>query len=341
MKKISWLLFVAFFLSCAQKPDTEKFQKNRENILNVKNKVVAINFENIMLSNIVRCYLLDNYIIISDLRSSNKLIHIFDSTSFKHIVSSIDKGRGPGEIINMGYIAIDKQKNNLLVSDHGKNAVFTYNIDSLILNPSYLPSIFMEMRKKQFPSEYKYINDSLLIGKMIIVSSSGSFDEDICRINPKTGEYKPMKYSHKKIDVKRVSFDASTEDNIYVECYNYYDLMSICTLDGKLKYNIYGKYWNRQDGQKYTYYNAVAFCNDKIIALYADGKDNVYKGNNGELFVGRPTKLLVFEKNGDYVKTLDIGMKINSFCFDQTNNRLILVLDEEPQFAYLDLNELV
>jgi len=195
MKKISWLLFVAFFLSCAQKPDTEKFQKNRENILNVKNKVVAINFENIMLSNIVRCYLLDNYIIISDLRSSNKLIHIFDSTSFKHIVSSIDKGRGPGEIINMGYIAIDKQKNNLLVSDHGKNAVFTYNIDSLILNPSYLPSIFMEMRKKQFPSEYKYINDSLLIGKMIIVSSSGSFDEDICRINPKTGEYKPMKYS--------------------------------------------------------------------------------------------------------------------------------------------------
>ena len=341
MKKIYWLSIFTFFLSCVQNPNTEKHQKNRENILNVKDKVVAINFENSMFSSIVQCYLLNNYIIISDLRSSNKLIHIFDRTSFKHIISSIDKGRGPGEITNMGYIFTDEQKNSFLVSDHGKNAVFTYNIDSLILNPLYLPSVFMEMGKRQFPDEYKFINDSLLIGKMIMVSPSSSFNQEICRINPKTGEYKPMKYSHKKIDVKRVSFDASLENNIYVECYNYYDLITICTLDGELKYNIYGKYWNAQDGKKYRYYDDVAFCNDKILVLYADGKDNIYKGNNGELFVGRPTKVLVFEKNGDYVRTLDIGMKINSFCFDQMNNRLIMVTDEDPQFTYLDLKDLV
>lgn len=58
-----------------------------------------------------------------------------------------------------------------------------------------------------------------------------------------TGEIIPMKYSgHPELKRKRVSFAVSVENGIYVECYWYNDLMSICNLNGNLLYNITVRY---------------------------------------------------------------------------------------------------
>jgi len=39
---------------------------------------------------------------------------------------------------------------------------------------------------------------------------------------------------------------------------------------------------------------------------------------------------------------LEIGYKISDYCYDKTNNRIIMNLnDAEIQFAYLDLNGLI
>lgn len=49
----------------------------------------------------------------------------------------------------------------------------------------------------------------------------------------------------------------------------------------------------------------------------------------------------VFNMKGDYLKTLVVGRPINYFCYDKDNNRIIMNLDDEIQFAYLDLEGLL
>ena len=51
--------------------------------------------------------------------------------------------------------------------------------------------------------------------------------------------------------------------------------------------------------------------------------------------------LHVFNITGDYLKTLDIGRRINDLCYDEENKRIIMNLDDEYQFAYLDLEKYI
>ncbi len=153
----------------------------------------------------------------------------------------------------------------------------------------------------------------------------------------RTGDIKPMKYAHPKIEKKRISLAVSMEYEIYVECYNHHDLITICDLDGNLKYNIYGKSWDNKKTNSINYYGDVAFCKDKIIALYSSGEDRISK----EMKVNHPTKFLVFDINGNYLNTLETGYWIVNFCYDKEKNRIILHLDDEIQFAYLDLDRLI
>ena len=41
------------------------------------------------------------------------------------------------------------------------------------------------------------------------------------------------------------------------------------------------------------------------------------------------------------MKTLDVGYKINYLCCDEKNGRLIMNLDAEIQFGYLDLDKII
>ena len=51
--------------------------------------------------------------------------------------------------------------------------------------------------------------------------------------------------------------------------------------------------------------------------------------------------LLVFDMNGNYIRTLDVGYKMMDFCIDEDNNRAIFAFSDEIQFGYLDLEKLI
>jgi hypothetical protein len=109
--------------------------------------------------------------------------------------------------------------------------------------------------------------------------------------------------------------------------------MSICTLNGELKCNIYGDRWDSRTSNKIHHYGFVVFCKDKIIASYSGGNnfsDEYY-----------PTKFLVFDLNGNYIQTIETEYRIIDFFYDKENNRLIMSLDDEMQLAFLDLNGLI
>lgn len=329
---LCWLL-IAMCWNCTHRSETKKYQHKRDKIVNVKDKVKEIEIEDVFVGSIARLFLIDNYLIIMDPKSDNNLLHIFDKKTFEYVTSTAPRGQGPEEIANIGHIGIDETNRRFFVSDHGKQKIFSYELDSVLSNPSYTPVVKTTMKERQFPSEYQYINDTLCIARIIEPTGNYGYNESLAKWNMKTGEIKPMKYTHPKIEKKRVVFAVSMENGTYVECYSYHDLMTICDLDGNLKYNIYGPNWDSQTSNRIHHYGDVVFCDEKIVAAYSGG-DNSSKDYY-------PTTLLIFDINGNYLKTLDIGYRISNLCYDKENNRIIMNLEDMIQFAYLDLNGLI
>lgn len=340
MNRLLYLLFIVACWSCTNSSEVEKHQNKRDNIINVRQKIKEIKIEDVLISGSNRLQLMNDYLIISDYNSIDKLIHLFDKNSFNYLTSTTYRGQGPGEIANLGYVAVNEPNRLFYVTDHGKQKIFTYNLDSVLADSLYMPKDKLKMNERQFPSEYQYINDTLCIGRIIEPIGNSDFKPSVAKWNMTTGEIKLMKYEHPEIEKKRISFAVSMAQGIYVECYSYHDLMTICDLNGDLKYNIYGSNWNNRKSNKISYYGNVAFCGDKIWVTYS-GEDTFSKDPNGRIKSNNPTMFLVFDINGDYIQTLETGYNITHFCYDKEKNRIIMSLNDEIQFAYLDLDGLI
>lgn len=330
---VLWLFFLWATCGCTSSSETEKYQRQRDNIIDVHALVKEFQTGDVLIGSYARLFLLDDYLIIGDYKSSDRLVHIFDRNNFNHLASTAYVGQGPDEITVMGHIGTDEKRRRFYVSDHGKLKIFSYDVDSVLVNPNYKPGVKVEMNMVRFPDRYQYVNDTLSFALMIEPTSVSTFNQAVARWNMEAGTFEPMKYQHPDIEKKRVSFTVSPENGVYVECYTYHDLMSICTLDGDLKCNIYGAAWDKTVSNRIKHYGDVAFCGDKIVAAYSGGENFSDAGN--------PTSFLVFNLEGDYLKTLNVGYRIMQFCYDKANNRILMNLNDEIQFGYLNLEGII
>lgn len=329
MKRLIYISSFLLCLGCSSTTSTEKYQDKRDHIVEMKEKVKALDIEEVLVGSYSLSYVLGDYILIADYKSFDKLVHILDAKTLRYITSCVNKGEGPEEVLNMGCLGIDEAHKTFYVTDHAKFKIFSYPIDSVLTNPFYTPQVKTEIDATQFPSEYQYFNDTLCIGRIISPIGTNDYKPVVSKWNMLTGKITTMEYEHPDIQKKRILCMASAENNIYVECYQNRDLMTICTLDGKLKYNIYGPNWN-EESKGNTYYHQPVICKDKILVPYS--------GSNTRSDKSSPSKILVFDIDGNYLQTLDVGYKINGFCYDKQNNRLFLNFNDEIQFATLDMN---
>ena len=330
--KLVYFLALALCLSCTS--ETEKHQNSRNNIVNVKDKIKEIEIKEVLINGYARVYIMNNYFIIVDSKSFDNQIHIFDKNdNFKYLAGTAPRGQGPDEITVIGHVEPDNTGKILYVTDHGKLKIFSYDLDSVLANPKYRPEEKLRMNNTIFPEKYTYINDTLCIGVAIAPIGYSDFRPVIAKWNMSTGEIIPMKYEHPEIEKPRIACSVSMEHGIYVTCYHYHDLITICNLDGNLKYNIYGRSWDNRRSNEIYHYGKVIFVEDKILASYSGGRNF----SDDE----RPTKFLIFDIHGDYLKTIETGYKIDQFCYDQDNNRILLHLDAEIQFACLDLDGII
>jgi len=331
-KKILYVLFISLFLSCTHGSKTDKYQYNRDNVFRAKEKVkeIVIPENDVLIGAFPGLFILNDYLIIRDSRSTGKLIHIFNKNTFKYITSVADKGQGPGEIANIGNIACDEANRKFYVSDHGKQEILSYDLDSVLINPLYLPKVKMKIDKGFFPDRYQYISDTLSYCRTIEITGNNDYQDGIGIFNMSTGEIKEIGNKHPNLNKNRINVSVSVENCIYVEYSYFYDLFTICSLNGDLKYSVYGPNWsNRRDGK--DYFGKVVFIKNNIFASYGQGnlQTNEYI----------PTKFLIFNVSGDYLLTIEPGYWITDFCYDKGNNRVIMALNEaKMQFAYLNLN---
>lgn len=319
--------------SCATNTNTEKNVNRGNNSINVKDKVIEIPMDEVLIGPIARLDTSDDYLVIKDIKTYDMYVHLLDKNSLEYITSALPKGQGPGEITIIGHISLNEKDKELYISDHGKNKIFTYPLDSILNNEYYIPETKIEMKESQFPSDYELINDTLAYARIIEPTGNSGHNELLAKWNMQTGETFKIPYSNPKVDKKRITLAASKELNTLVECYHNLDLMTIMDLDGNLKHNIYGPNWNSRDETAIHHFGDVLFRKDKIIASYSGG-DRLT-----EEYL--PTKIYVFDLNGNNLQTLDIGYRISDICYDDEYDRLIMVFDDEIQFGYLDLEGIV
>jgi hypothetical protein len=149
-----------------------------------------------------------------------------------------------------------------------------------------------------------------------------------------------MEYEHPGVkDEKHFSLAVSPEHGIYAVCYHHHDLITVCSFDGNLKYNIYGPKWNGSKSAKISCFGSAFFCGDKLFAAYNGENTFVDRGKGME--TSRPTRLIVFDINGNYLRTLETEYSIWDYSCDRENNRIILSLDDAIQFACLELDGLI
>ena len=330
-----------FIIACKSnnKEKIEKFQKHRDNIINVEGKIINIKTE-ILFGNCF-LYIIDDILIVAEGPSRvDKGIHLFDKNTFKYITSTAIMGKGPGEVTSPGRIGVDRKNRVLWVQDHGKLVMWKFPLDSILNNEMYKPTKKIDLHNDLFLERFGLLNDSIALGKAVHVLSKSSFDMAMAKLNLNTNVTEVYGYEHPEAVGKRSNsqFKLSVENNFYVNCYGYCDLMTICDLDGKLKYNIYGPGWLNNKDNKNHYFSGVDLFNNNIIATY-NGDVGMGLDEYKRLISNFPTKFLVFDMDGNYKETIETGHEIYYFCVDEENKRVIVYFDgRENPLGYFNLN---
>ncbi len=336
-------LLILIFSNCSRNKEnkTAKVQKRRTNIINVQDKINNISTIDIKFSTPVLLNIIDSIFIVSEIKSSkDKHIHLFNKHSFEYITSTGVLGKGPGEITRPGYIGINNTKKVLWVQDHGKRVMWKLPLDSILNNEMFKPIEKVALQNRHFIERFGFLNDSIVLGMAVNVHNDNSFEKTTARFNLNSSNLKNYGYSHPRTSKKKSYFDfeLSLKNNCYVKGYSYCDLITICDLNGNLKYNVYGPEWNNNPNNTNEYFTHVKFYKDYIITSY-NGDSSIifdkYKKPQGTY----PSKLIIFGLDGNYIKTINTEFKFSFFCVDEDKQRIIAYfVNKKNPIGYFKIN---
>lgn len=328
MNKLSILAMtlVLMVCGCSSPNSKDKYQSSRNNVIDVKSKIHEIVFGDVVLHNASILCNMDNYLVVIDHKSYDDRIFVFDKNDYNLLRSTGHYGQGPFEYVSIGN-PVDNHRGDMFVIDYGSYQMRSYNFDSLVNYPDYNPYIKCFLNNSILPTNFRYVNDTFSISEFTIPTSVNTFYNVTGIWNIKTGDTKVFDYPN-VIENKKITFAVSEKDKIIAECNTRYDMVSLVDFDGNLKCNIFGPDWGT-DGL-YTFSNCL-FTNNYLLALY-----------NGDVWTDytQPHLCQVFNKNGDYVATLDLGYSTFRLSYDEKINRLYFSFIDTIQFGYLDLDEI-
>lgn len=337
MKRYTFYLCLALLVSCGKTSETEKYQRERNNIVDVSGRISDIKVD--LMIGMSSLYTIDSFLVVQEWSpAGEKGIHIFNKNSFNQITSTGIIGKGPREITRQGKIGINYKTGVLWVNDHGKRVMWKFPLDSILTNPNFMPTENIDIPLKFFIEQYGFVNDSIAIGKAVRVISTSSFNNKMSKFNLIKNSTTSFGYEHPDVTETQslFTFALSVKDSLYINGYSACDLMTICDLNGNLKYNIYGPDWNTNKQEWRDYYTSIGILNNHIIASFV-GQDRFYYDKNSRLQTNWPTKFMVFDLEGNYEATLETGCPFIAFCVDEDNNRIIVYFDgRENPLAYFN-----
>lgn len=336
MKNMYVLCAVVLLWGCTSGNPKELHQSKRDQVISVQDKIHEIVPDSIFISNNYRIYLTEKYLLIEDTKSIDNLIHFFDKKDFRYVTSIAPLGQGPGEIANIGHIAYNERTNEIYVSDHGKQTVFSYQLDSIMTHPDYLPTVKLRMDASNFPSEYYLVDDTLSITRQIKPIGNNDFDPTIAKWDMQTGEFTPFAYRNEQMDKRRMTIAVDVEKDLCLECFSNYDLINLYHTNGELIRSIQGPLWGKAEKNRFFGYSAI--CNDCFVAISTS--EECWEESRRQHTGSRSTQLIVFDLQGNYLSTLETHYNINHICYDKVQDRLIIGCDDDIQLGYLDMKDI-
>lgn len=334
-KMIFSFVLIVIFWGCSSRPSIDKHLHHSSNVMDVTELVKEIVIDTPLIGGLARPYISDEYFILTDPQSEDNQIFIYDKKDFSYITGTGHPGEGPDEITRLGELMLDEKHRQLYVTDYGKMQIVKYNLDSILINPNCLPKYKAELNRTNTPIMLSYINDTLCYACSITAEPGKHFQESLVTWNMKTGDIRPLISGHPEVERKRIRYAVSLENDLIAVSYDHHDLLATYDLKGNLKHYIYGPEWNNATSNAMIYYyGGIVICNNRIIVGYS-GNGNP---DMGQIHI---TNLLVYDLDGNYIKTLNVNYNIVLFCYDSEYNRIIMALDDEIQFAYLDLDGLL
>ncbi len=335
MKQFTSILSLVLLIGCAGHSGKviDKKQSKRDNIVNIHDQITPVDLGDLYVG-YGALEIIDDFLIFTNPKLLDGMVHLLDKTTFEYIGGGVQKGRGPGEVINMGRLFVDEPRRRFFLPDHSKLKIFEYDVDKFLEDPvRYLPEEKVEMSNEKLMSQCQFVNDTLCFGS--IVESIGTNDFRILfgRWNMKTGEFSHEQREVKGTQKRRTSGCASIENNLIVEVFQREDLIQLSTIEGELQCNILGPAW--AEGREVLRFRDVKIYGDRIVAAYC-GKEYT----DPTAFF--PEQLIIFDLKGNYLRTLDPGVCIMSYCIDEQNRRVLLSIDDETmQMGYFDLDLIV
>ncbi|WP_294628974.1 6-bladed beta-propeller [uncultured Bacteroides sp.] len=334
MKHLVSLVLLAFLYGCSNRSGIDKHLRHSDNVLNVKELVYEIVIDTPLVG-MARPYVLGDYFILADRLSEKNQILLFDKKDFSYITGTGHPGEGPNQITRLGELIPDSIHQCIYVADYGKMKILGYDLNRILTNSDCVPTYRFDLNKAATPVMFSYVNDTLCYACCIVAEPGKHFQESLVTWNMKTGDIHTLVDGHPEVERKRFRYAVSLKDDLIAVSYDHHDLLAIYNLKGELKHYIYGPNWdNATNNAMIYYYGSIIICNNRIIVGYS-GERNPDAGNISV------SKLLVYDLEGNYIKTLDVGYNIGVFCYDSEYNRIIMVLDDEIQFGYLELNEIL
>jgi hypothetical protein len=338
-KIVVWLLgMVVLHLSCNRGGRDEIHVKGYSKVVNYNDRIVDIVTDRFYKS--AHMYLLDDYFIMTAGGFSyESAFDIYNKNTFEWVASGGMLGKGSGEVTSPGRLAIESVNKVIWVSDHGKRLLWKFPLDSVLNNSRFMPSESLDHYHELFLERFGFINDTIALGRAVRVINNSTFEMTTAKLDFRENSTEAFGYEHPEA-INRLSnamFNFSLSNQMYVTAYLYLDLLSFCNMDGSLLFNIYGPdYKKYKDGEK-SYYHGVDFMGEYVVVSY-NGDDrliNLY----GDLRGNTPSRLIVFNTRGKYLKTIEVGNKIERFVIDEENRRIIaFFLDRENPLGYFPLD---
>jgi hypothetical protein len=320
---------------------TEIIQKDRGHIVDVSDKIVNIKTDYVIGKAFL--YIIDDILIAEEFYpKGEKVDHLFDLNTFRYITSTGVMGRGPGEITIPSGILVDREKRVFWQLDVGKKVLHKFPLDSVLSDKMYMPDASVKLVDTLLLVYYSFLNDSIALGKAIEPFTGSPFvTMAMTKFNINSQEIRRFGYENPEVTGRFTNsyFALSVEDGIYVNCYLHKDLMTICDLNGNLKYNVYGPGWDDPGKDDNAYFGEVIIYDKKIFSAYQGSSRIIVEGNMQR--GAYPKSIIVFGLDGSYQKTIETGSEIFSFCIDEKNDRIIVYFnDREEPLGYFDIPQL-
>lgn len=302
-----------------------------ESVTDVSEQIKALDTGDLLIGKSSNIYVYGDRLYIVDTRSDDMILYVFDTKSGRYLGSALKPGPSPYEISQPGALGVNAATGDAIMFDYGQNRIVTFNVDSVLSDSAQGIRTLRSLEMSGFPDSYVYVNDSTGFGRLIIPDGRDSYSQTVCRYDAATGDTRTFGTSEAVGEDNRSVVAVSPDGKTIVEACRTQDLIVVYDAEGNPVKEIKGDAYEPVADKTMSFYTGAAVTGSHILAAYTGGKAD-------EGFYG--DRILVFDLDGNYVKTLKLGIEIRKMAYSPGTDNLYVSTPDSIQFGILPLGKI-